>query len=45
MGLMFSKQVVTDPGCEQWVHTSYCCPNKETITDFVWSVQIVTNWW
>ena len=25
---MFSKQVVTDPGCELWVHTSYCCPNK-----------------
>ena len=25
---MFSKQVVTDSGCEQWVHTSYCNPNK-----------------
>jgi len=25
---MFSKQVVTDPGCEQWVHTSYCSPTK-----------------
>ena len=25
---MFSKQGVTDPGCEQWVHTSYCSPNK-----------------
>ena len=28
MDWMFSKQVVTDPGCEQWVHTSYCSPNK-----------------
>jgi len=25
---MFSKQVVTDLGCEQWVHTSNCSPNK-----------------
>ena len=25
---MFSKQVVTDPGCQKWVHTSYCSPNK-----------------
>ena len=25
---MFSKQVVTDPGCEKWVHKSYCSPNK-----------------
>ena len=25
---MFSKQVVTDPGCKQWVYTSYCSPNK-----------------
>ena len=31
---MFSKQVVTDPGCEQWVHTSYCSPNnvREMVT-------------
>ena len=28
MGWMFSKQAVTDPGCEQWVHTSYCIPNN-----------------
>ena len=28
MGLMLSKQVVKDHGCEQWVHTSYCNPNK-----------------
>ena len=25
---MFSKQVVTDPGFEQRVHTSYYNPNK-----------------
>ena len=25
---MFIKQFVTDPGCEKWVHTSYCSPNK-----------------
>ena len=25
---MFSKQVVIDPGSEQWVHMSYCSPNK-----------------
>ena len=25
---MFSKLVVTDPGCEQWVHTSYRSSNK-----------------
>jgi len=32
---MFSKQVVKDHGCEQWVHTSYCYPNKvkEMVTD------------
>ena len=31
---MFSKQVVTDPGCEKWVHTSYCSPNnvREMVT-------------
>ena len=35
MGWMFSKQVVTDPVCEQWVHTSYCSPNevKEMVTN------------
>ena len=25
---MFSKQGVTYRGCELWVHTSYCNPNK-----------------
>ena len=25
---MFSKQFVTDQGCEKLVHTSYCNPNK-----------------
>ena len=25
---MFSEQVVTNPGCEKWVHTSYYSPNK-----------------
>ena len=25
---MFSKQVVTDPGREKWVHMSYCSPCK-----------------
>ena len=35
MGWMFSKQVVTNPGCEKWVHTSYYSPNKvrEMVTD------------
>jgi len=33
---MFSKQVVTDPGCEKSVHTSYGNPNKVR--------EMVTHW-
>jgi len=33
---MFSKQFVTDQGCEKLVHTSYCSPNKVR--------EMVTHW-